>query len=77
MKAHHVSKKDFTIITISRETHQRLLAVPLARDAVSRVVLNPDGTVSFPVRPDTREALRILHPDPDMAIQLLLGLKTN
>ncbi len=76
MKAHRV-KPDFIVITISRQTHQNLLALPIARDAVSRVVHNSDGTVSFPVSPYTREALHILHPDPDMAIQLLLGLKTN
>lgn len=65
------------IITISGDTHQRLVALPFSREATSNAVANLDGTVSFPVQPHIRDALSILHPDPDLAIQLLLGLKTN
>lgn len=64
-------------ITISKDTHQKLVALPFAREAVSQAVANNDGTVSFQVLPYIREALDIIHPDHDMAIQLLLGLKTN
>ena len=64
-------------ITISQDTHRKLINLPFAREAVSNAVANNDGTVSFPVMPYIHEALGIIHPDPDMAIQLLLGLKTN
>lgn len=69
--------RDLTTITISKDTHQRLLNLPFARDAVSHAVFNPDGTVSFTVPPHIRDALEIIHPDTDMAIQDLLGLKTH
>lgn len=70
-----MTKNNF--ITISKETHQKLVALPFARDAVSHAVFNPDGTVSFAVPSHIREALNIIHPDPDMAIQNLLGLKPH
>lgn len=77
-KVNHVTSgpKHFTL-TISRETHQRLVALPFARDAMSHAVPNDDGTITFPVPPHIRDALHRLHPDPDMAIQILLGLKTH
>lgn len=69
--------KTFTVITISRDTHQRLVNLPLAMDAKSTAVFNDDGSVSFPVGLDVHAELLDVHDDMDLAIQILLGLKTN
>lgn len=47
MKAFHVTlDADPFTVTISRDTHQRLVALPFAREAVSHAVANQDGTVT-------------------------------
>lgn len=76
MKVRHV-KHDTITITISKETHQKLVALPFARNSISHAVSNEDGSISFAVPPHINDALRELHPDHDMAIQMLLGQKTN
>lgn len=78
MKARYVkSTKPYPIITISQETHRRLVDLPLASNAKSSATLNEDGSISFAVRPSLHASLLDVHPDPDRAIQILLGLKTN
>jgi len=76
MRAKDVNSKYYTV-TISKETHQRLVALPFCRDATSQAVANNNGTVSFTVPPHIHTALKALHDDTEMAIQILLGLKTN
>lgn len=68
---------DSTTITISKETHQQLVALPWLTSSKSSAVMNPDGTVTFPIKKDTHAQLFDVHQDVELAIQLLLGLKTN
>ncbi len=68
---------DFTTITISKETHQRLVALPWLTSTKSSAVMNADDTVSFSISLDTHAQLLEVHQDIELAIQMLLGLKTN
>lgn len=78
MKVRYVkSTRPHPIITISQDTHRRLVELPFASDAQSSATLNEDGSISFAVRPSLHASLLDAHPDPDRAIQILLGLKTN
>jgi len=72
-----VKRKDFKPITISKETHQRLVNLPWLQNAKSTAVVNPDGTVTFPIGLDTHAQLLDVNEDVELAIQMLLGLKTN
>lgn len=72
-----MKSEGFTTITISRETHQRLVNLPWAQDAKSTAVMNEDGTVTFPIGLDVHANLLDVHEDVDLAIQILLDLKTN
>lgn len=71
------STRPHPIITISQETHRRLVELPIASNAKSGATLNEDGSISFAVRPSLQASLLDVHPDPDRAIQILLGLKAN
>lgn len=64
-------------ITISQETYRHLVNLPFAQNAANSATMNPDGTVTFPISERNLHYLQSLHTDPDMAIQILLGLKTN
>lgn len=68
---------NFTTITISKETHQRLVALPWLTSTKSSAVMNADGTVTFSINLDTHAQLLEVHQDIELAIQMLLGLKTN
>lgn len=70
-------KPNFIVITISKETHRQLINLPWVTDAKSTAVYNDDGTVSFPIGCDTKTELDKVHADPDRAVQIMLGLKTN
>lgn len=72
-----MKRKNFTTITISKETHQRLLSLPWLTSSKSTAVMNEDGTVTFPIGLDTHARLLELHQDVELAIQMMLGLKTN
>lgn len=72
-----MKSSDTVMITISKETHQRLVSLPWERDAKSSAVMNANGTVTFPVRRDQHAELLDIHEDVELAIQILLNIKTN
>lgn len=66
-----------TVITISKEAHDRLLTFYDGPMDLSLTTINADGSVSFPVPHRTLRNLANIHPDVELAVRIITGLKTN
>lgn len=66
-----------TIITVSKETHEGILANALGTINLSKTTFHADGTVSFPISPDVLRELKRINASPELAIREKLGIKTN
>ena len=64
-------------ITVSGEVHNRLEAFAIAPMDTSQTTFHADGRATFPVTQETAARLKALNSDPELALCLLLGLKSN
>ena len=64
-------------ITVSGEVHKRLEAFAIAPMDTSQTTFYADGQATFPVTPETATRLKALNSEPELALRLLLGMKSN
>lgn len=69
--------KSETIITITKEAHDALIATTNGSLNLSEVTLNSDGTVSFPIQLDTYRNLMTINPNIEVAVRTIVGLKAH
>ncbi len=65
------------MITISKETHEALIAHASGPMNTSKTTFHADGTVSFPVDDDVMRELKRINASPELAIRTKLGIKSN